>query len=557
MNFGDFRSSLIEIFLLSLAMVACKTEPNAPAELSLTAMQEHLARLSSDEFSGRKPFTAGEDNTVSYLAEQLKAMGLAPGNGESYYQEVPMVEIEARPADNMTIKSSAGRTWQIKGGEDYTIYTERLQPHLELNNSEVVFCGYGIVAPEYNKNDYAGIDLRGKTALVLVNDPGLGSEDSVYFKGNTMTYYGRWTYKFEEAARQGAEAVLIIHETTMAGYPFFVAASTWKSKRLNLKNNRNNEDKCAMEGWVTLDVAKKMMAEAGLDFAEQIKLAKTPDFKPVPMNLQVSTTLDNNFREDFSRNVIAIWPGSGKSEEYIIYSAHWDHLGVGLAVNGDSIYNGAMDNASGTAALLTIAKAFSAGKTTPKRSVVFLFVTAEEQGLLGSAYYADHPIYPTARTVANINLDGMNPNGLMKDLTITGYGHSQLDDLAREEASKQNRYILPDQEPEKGYFYRSDHFNFAKVGIPAIFASGGYDHAEKGKEYAMQKRNEFTSNHYHKPSDQFDPVNWDFSGMMQDAQLFLHLGWRLATSSLHPQWNATSEFKARRDEDLKKAGLKG
>lgn len=545
------------ITMILLVMSACKKEVNAPTEISLAVLQNHISQLASDEFAGRKPFTAGEEKTVQYLAEQLKGLGLAPGNGDSYFQDVPMVEIEARPAETMAVMSKSGESWNLKGGEDYTVYTERLQPRLELKQSEVVFCGYGIVAPEYGKNDYAGADLRGKTALVLVNDPGLGSEDSLYFKGNTMTYYGRWTYKFEEAARQGADAVLIIHETTMAGYPFFVAASSWKSKRLNLKNARNNEDKCAMQGWVTLDVAKKMMASAGLDFAEQIKQAKRPEFKPVPMNLQISTTLENNFREDMSRNVVALLPGSGAQEEYIIYSAHWDHLGVGVSVSGDSIYNGAMDNASGTATLLTIAKAFSEAKTKPSRSVVFLFVTAEEQGLLGSAYYADHPLFPTAHTVANINLDGMNPNGPMKDLTITGYGHSDMDDLAREEAQKQNRYILPDQEPEKGFFYRSDHFNFAKVGIPPIFASGGYDHAEKGKDYAMQKQKEFTANHYHKPSDQYDPIRWDFGGMMQDAHLFLQLGWRLATTDIRPQWKATSEFKARRDEDLKRAGLKG
>lgn len=547
------------ILLFSCGLfMGCKQNPPLPGELSSAALEQHVAQLASDEFAGRKPFTPGEEKTVNYLAEQLKAMGLAPGHGDSYFQDVPMVEIEAKPAEQMTIKAANGESWTLKGGEDYTIYTERLQPHLELKNSELVFCGYGVVAPEYNKNDYAGVDLRGKTALVLVNDPGLGHEDSTYFKGNTMTYYGRWTYKYEEAARQGAEAILIIHETTMAGYPFFVAASSWKSKRLNLKNAQNNEDKCAMEGWVTLDVAKKMMEVAGLDFAEQIKNAKKPSFKPVPMNLQVSTSLDNNFREDKSRNVVALLPGTTKSDEYIIYSAHWDHLGVGVAVNGDSIYNGAMDNASGTAALLTIAKAFSEAKSKPNRSVIFLFVTAEEQGLLGSAYYAEHPIFPTARTVANINLDGMNPNGPMKDLTITGFGHSDMDDLARREAEKQQRYILPDQEPEKGFFFRSDHFNFAKVGIPSIFASGGYDHAEKGKEYASQKQKEFTANHYHKPSDQYDPASWDFRGMVQDAELFLQLGWRLSTTpDLWPQWKPTSEFKSRRDEDLKKAGLKG
>ena len=536
-------------FLVLAALVACQTTQQ-PVTVESSDFDQYLSVLASDSLQGRKPFTKGEELTVDYLKNEMQGMGIEPGNGDSYYQKVPMVEITGHPAEEMKI-SGQGAAIDLQLDKDFVATTQREEEKITLNGSELVFCGYGIVAPEYGKNDYAGMDMHGKTALVLVNDPGFRQDDSVYFKGNTMTYYGRWTYKYEEGARQGADAVIIIHETNMAGYPWFVVQSGWSGARLGLQSTNKNADKCAIESWITLDAAKRIMEAAGLDFAQLIQNARKPDFKPQSLGMTVSTSLENTFKYDESRNVVGKITGSSHPDEYILYSAHWDHFGIGKVVDGDSIYNGALDNGSGTAGLLAIAKAFTKLPKAPDRSVIFLFVTGEEQGLLGSQYYAEHPIYPIPRTIADINMDGLNPNGPMKDLTITGLGQSDMDDIAKEEAAKQGRYILGEQEPEKGYFYRSDHFNFAKVGVPALFAQGGYDHAEKGKEYAMEKQKDYTANRYHKPQDEYDKTTWDLRGIKQDMQLFFNIGIRLADGQEMPQWKANSEFRAKREADLK------
>ena len=536
-------------FLVLAALVACQTTQQ-PVTVESSDFDQYLSVLASDSLQGRKPFTKGEELTVDYLKNEMQDMGIEPGNGDSYYQKVPMVEITGHPAEEMKI-SGQGAAIDLQLDKDFVATTQREEEKITLNGSELVFCGYGIVAPEYGKNDYAGMDMHGKTALVLVNDPGFRQDDSVYFKGNTMTYYGRWTYKYEEGARQGADAVIIIHETNMAGYPWFVVQSGWSGARLGLQSTNKNADKCAIESWITLDAAKRIMEAAGLDFAQLIQNARKPDFKPQSLGMTVSTSLENTFKYDESRNVVGKITGSSHPDEYILYSAHWDHFGIGKVVDGDSIYNGALDNGSGTAGLLAIAKAFTKLPKAPDRSVIFLFVTGEEQGLLGSQYYAEHPIYPIPRTIADINMDGLNPNGPMKDLTITGLGQSDMDDIAKEEAAKQGRYILGEQEPEKGYFYRSDHFNFAKVGVPALFAQGGYDHAEKGKEYAMEKQKDYTANRYHKPQDEYDKTTWDLRGIQQDMQLFFNIGIRLADGQEMPQWKANSEFRAKREADLK------
>ncbi|HPQ99679.1 MAG: M28 family peptidase [Lewinellaceae bacterium] len=536
-------------FLVLAALVACQTTQQ-PVTVESSDFDQYLSVLASDSLQGRKPFTKGEELTVDYLKNEMQDMGIEPGNGDSYYQKVPMVEITGHPAEEMKI-SGQGAAIDLQLDKDFVATTQREEEKITLNGSELVFCGYGIVAPEYGKNDYAGMDMHGKTALVLVNDPGFRQDDSVYFKGNTMTYYGRWTYKYEEGARQGADAVIIIHETNMAGYPWFVVQSGWSGARLGLQSTNKNADKCAIESWITLDAAKRIMEAAGLDFAQLIQNARKPDFKPQSLGMTVSTSLENTFKYDESRNVVGKITGSSHPDEYILYSAHWDHFGIGKVVDGDSIYNGALDNGSGTAGLLAIAKAFTKLPKAPDRSVIFLFVTGEEQGLLGSQYYAEHPIYPIPRTIADINMDGLNPNGPMKDLTITGLGQSDMDDIAKEEAVKQGRYILGEQEPEKGYFYRSDHFNFAKVGVPALFAQGGYDHAEKGKEYAMEKQKDYTANRYHKPQDEYDKATWDLRGIQQDMQLFFNIGIRLADGQEMPQWKANSEFRAKREADLK------
>lgn len=544
----------LAVIICSVCMIgsffSCQNEAaqGGSGEIAIdsTDINRHLKALASDEFLGRKPFTEGETTTINYLKSELEQMGLEPGNNGSYFQEVPLVEIAPTPDPTMKVTGPNG-SFDLKLREDYVIYTQQEQEKIEVIDAELVFCGYGIVAPEYGWNDYEGIDMTGKVAVVMVNDPGFQNEDqdSTFFKGNTMTYYGRWTYKYEEAARQGAAGVLIIHETNAAGYPWFVPASS-VNPRLNLQTENQGMDKCKIQGWITLTTASELFKASGKGtrFLEQ---ARTPGFKPIPLGLKVTTGLTNKLKRDVSQNVIAKITGTERPEEAIIYSTHWDHLGVGQVVAGDSIYNGAVDNASGTAAVLAIAKAFTQLSNKPERTVVFLFVTAEEQGLLGSEYYAQHPVFPVDKTVANINMDALNPNGPMKDLTVVGYGQSELDDYAREEAAKQDRYILPDQEPEKGFYFRSDHFNFAKVGIPALYASGGYDHIAQGKEYARGKADDYTANRYHQPSDEYRPELWSLEGVVQDAQLFFYIGKRLANEKTFPKWKEGSEFKGIRD----------
>lgn len=546
--------NLFFLLLATLLLGSCQVGSDASSaevpKVDSLAIAEYLTELSSDAFLGRKPLSSGEPVTTAYLQKALLDLGIAPGNRDSYFQDVPLVEITGTPAPTLQVKSPTG-TFELQSGTDYTILTTREQELVELRDAELVFCGYGIVAPEYDWNDYAGVDMKGKVAVVMVNDPGFATGDATLFKGKTMTYYGRWTYKYEEAARQGAEAVLIIHETNAAGYPWFVVAGGQGTGKLNLQTPNGNADQCAINGWLSLGAAAKLFQSSGLGNVGYFEKAQTPGFQPIPLGIRVSTTLQNTFRKDVSQNVIGLIKGSKTPDEYVIYSAHWDHLGVGSVVEGDSIYNGALDNASGTAAVLAIARAFAENPTPPERSVVFLFVTAEEQGLLGSAYYAANPIFPPDQSVANLNMDGMNPNGRMRDLTVTGYGQSDMDDVAAQLAGEQGRYILPDQEPEKGYFFRSDHFNFAKIGIPALFAKGGYDHWDKGKEYAMEKQEAFVAVRYHQPSDEFTADLWDLSGVVQDAQLYLNIGNKLANSDIFPEWKPGSEFKAARANRIK------
>lgn len=538
------------IFFLVLAIGLTNCEPSgtatATAEVSGEDIGQFIAALASDNFQGRKPFTAGETQTINYIKEEFEKMGIEPANGDSYFQEVPLVEITGNPASTMQVSGPAG-SLALNVGTDYVAYTQREQEEVTLDESELIFCGYGIVAPEYGWNDYEGLDMTGKTAVVLVNDPGFESEDSTFFKGKTMTYYGRWTYKYEEAARQGAAGILIVHQTAQAGYPWFVVQNGSGAAKLNLQTPDGNASKCAIQGWLTLSAAVEMFKTSGITDKKFFEIAGQKGFKPIPLGVTVSTSVQNTFRKDVSQNVIGMIKGSEKPDEYIIYSAHWDHLGIGRVVEGDSIYNGAVDNASGTGAVMGIAKAMAQMGSKPKRSVIFLLVTAEEQGLLGSEYYAANPIYAPQKTIANLNMDALNPNGRMKDVTITGKGQSELDELAEEEAAKQGRYILPNQEPEKGFFFRSDHFNFAKVGIPALYAAGGYDHWENGKAYAMQKQNEFTGKAYHQPSDEYNPASFNIEGIVQDAQLYLNIGLRLANEPLYPKWKEGSEFKAARE----------
>lgn len=528
--------------LFGFLFISCKENTNPSGTLSEETIRRHIINLSSDEFQGRKPFTAGEEKTLAYLQQEIEKIGLKPGNGSSFTQDVPMIEISGHPSETMEL--AGPKNVSLKLRDQYVAFTQRPVEEINLSGSELVFCGYGIVAPEYGWNDYEGLDMKGKTALVLVNDPGLGGEDSTFFKGNTMTYYGRWTYKYEEAARQGASAIMIIHETNMAGYPWAVVQGAGSGAKLNLKELGYTP--CELQGWISLDAAKEIFSTAGLDLRESMMAARKPGFKALPLPYKVSAGIKNDIRENVSKNVIAMIPGTDQKDEYIIFSAHWDHLGIGAVVDGDSIYNGARDNASGTATLLGIAEAMV--KSGPfKRSIVFLWVTAEEQGLLGSAYYAANPVFPPAKTVANLNIDGMASYGEMNDLSVIGFGQSELESYAARWAEKQNRYILPDQEPEKGYFFRSDHFNFAKIGIPALYAEGGFDHRTKGKEYAKEKSDEYRTTAYHLPNDEFEAHTFELGGIMQDAELYLNVASELGNNQDWPKWKPGSEFKAIRE----------
>ncbi len=533
----------ISVFLV---LAGCKPEvksENTLQTVNQATIAKHIEQLASDEFMGRMPFTEGERKTTKYLQAEFEKLGLSPGNGNSFFQEVPMIEITGTPSEKMKISGPKG-DFDLNYFDDFVALTLKPQEKVGLENSELVFVGYGIVASEYGWNDYQGMDMKGKTAVVLVNDPGFESQDSTLFKGNAMTYYGRWTYKYEEAGRQGAAGVIIIHETAPASYGWNVVQSSWSGAQLSLESNAPVAD---VQGWVTKEAADKLFEASPINNKNFHELAMQKDFKPTPMGLTVSMGITNKIKRDVSKNVVALLEGSTRKDETIIYSAHWDHLGIGHPVDGDSIYNGAVDNASGTACLLAIAEAFKKGKQ-PERSIVFLAVTAEEQGLLGSAYYAEHPIYPPKKTVAAINMDALASPGPMKDLTITGYGQSEMDEYATEAAKKQGRYLIPDPEPEKGYFFRSDHFNFAKIGIPSLYASGSYEDFKHGHEYVKKMNDEYRDKKYHQPQDEYDPITTELSGVQFDAQLMYLVGQKLANEDYFPKWYQNSEFRAAREQ---------
>lgn len=534
-----------------LLLVSCSNQSAADHEDGLAAfsadsLKAHVAVLASDSFMGRKPFTEGETRTIDYLQKQFAAVGLEPGNGSSYLQAVPMVNITTNAALLMQV-STPKRNFTIKAPDDYVLWTDKTDPVISLSQNELVFAGYGIVAPEYNWNDYAGIDVKGKVVMVMVNDPGFATGDSTLFKGKTMTYYGRWTYKFEEAARQGAKACLVIHNTAAASYPFSVVQNNFNTSRLQLDNRGKDTRNCDAVGWITEAKAKELLTTAGLD-TNLLANAKTRGAKPVATGLKLSTTMKVTATYNKSFNVIGKITGSKYPDQAIIYTAHWDHLGIGTPdEKGDSIYNGAYDNASGTAGLIEMARAFKSMKNKPEKTVIMLSVTGEEQGLLGSAYYAQNPVYPANKTVADINIDELNRFDKTNDIVVVGKGQSELEDYLKEEAEKMGRYIAFETHPEAGSYYRSDHFNFAKVGIPAIFLTNGIDVVGKGKEYGKQLEDEYNENHYHRPSDSFDAATWTMTGGIDDLKLLFQLGKKLAFTEKMPEWKAGSEFKAIRD----------
>ncbi len=510
------------------------------------SLARHIIVLASDSFEGRKPFTPGETKTVQYMATAFRSLGLTPGNGNSYLQDVPMVQISLS-ADSVMKFSSPKGSFTLQKLKDYVISTHNTDSLITLDKDELIFAGYGVVAPEYHWNDYAGINVKGKVVIVMVNDPGFGTTDSSLFKGREMTYYGRWTYKFEEASRQGAKACLIIHNTEAAAYPFSVVQNSWGSSNLYLDTRGNTEFHTALQGWISADAAKKILAAAGKDSSLLVS-ANNRGFKAISLKETVSTKVRVQATYNISQNVIAKITGTKRPDEYIIYTAHWDHLGIGAPdAKGDSIYNGALDNASGSAALLEMARAFKNLAEKPERTVIFLSVTGEEQGLLGSEFYARHPIYPLKTTVANLNMDVVNPHEKTKDVVVTGMGQNELEDYVANAVKIQGRYITPESHPEGGHYFRSDHFSFAKVGVPALDLSSGTDVAGKGKEYGLSLKQDYTSHHYHTPSDEYDS-SWTFAGGMEDMDLLFIIGKRLAFETSWPKWKAGSEFRLIREK---------
>ncbi|MBI3484747.1 MAG: M28 family peptidase [Acidobacteria bacterium] len=536
-SFRSKKSSAVAVFAVVCLLAVGLAAQNAPStpEAALKAISadnilNHIKKLASDEFEGRAPGSKGEELTVTYLTEQFRALGLAPGNPDgTYVQKVPLVEITADPAMKLEF-SGAAAGLAPKYQDDYVAWTKRVTASTAMD-AEMVFVGYGVQAPEFQWDDFKGVDVKGKVIVVLVNDPPV--PDAKVFGGKAMTYYGRWTYKFEKAAEKGAAGCLIIHETGPAD---------------------KNMGRAAVEGWMTWELAEKVFKAAGKDLAVLKQAAVSRDFKPVPLGLRAKLAITNTLRAVDSTNVVAKLAGSDAKlkNEYVIYCAHWDHFGIGPEVKGDKIYNGAVDNATGTAALLEMARAYKQLAVPPRRSVLFLSVTGEEQGLLGSAYYAKRPLYPLARTAAVVNMDAMNVLGKTSDIISVGLGSSTLDEIVIAEAKTQGRVVKPDAEPEKGFFYRSDHFPFAKEGVPAFDPGDGTEYIGKPAGWGMKVREKYTMEDYHKPSDDVR-ADWDLSGLVQDSQLYFMVGYRVANEPKMPEWKPGTEFKAKREASLKAA----
>ena len=513
---------------------------------------EHVKHLASDEFGGRGPGTPGEEKTVEYIKAQFARIGLQPGNGSDWFQTVPMVETtaDASTALNLTV---AGAPQVLKFGDDMVVGTRTGQAQVSIKDSGLVFVGYGVDAPEQKWNDYAGIDVKGKTVVMLVNDPGFHAKDGKLFDGKRMTYYGRWTYKFEEAARQGATAALIIHDTAGAGYGWSVVENSWSGAQYDLPAAEDPEPRLPLQGWITGEAAQDLFAQSGLSLEALRLAANKPGFKAVPLPASLTVTLESAVKTSESRNVLALLPGSERPDEAVVYMAHWDHLGTHVAADGSvQIFNGAIDNASGVAGILEIADAFARSGQAPKRSVLFAAVTLEESGLLGSKHYVAHPTFPMRNIAGVINIDAMSIIGRTRDIVVTGYGASELEDLLRPIAERQGRVLHGEGSVEKGFYFRSDHFNFAKAGVPALYASSGLDHVEKGEEYGLAIAQEYGANRYHKPGDVVDP-NWDLSGVVQDLEALYAVGRELADGAAWPNWYEGNPFRAVRDADRAKA----
>ena len=522
----------------------------APGDISEDTMREVTRVLASDAFEGRMPGSVGEEKTLAYLIERFEAAGLQPGNGDSWLQEVPLMEITG--ANHAPLTITGGKTpLSFSFAKDWVGVTFREEAKTSITGSEMVFVGYGINAPEKGWNDYAGLDVKGKTVIILVNDPDWQSAKlEGPFNGKAMTYYGRWTYKYEEAARQGAAGALIVHQTAPAAYGWNVVESSWTGPQAYAQRGENAPPLTQMNGWLTEDAARKLLTAAGQDLDALTKAAQAKGFKPVPLGMKLSTRFASDVRSFTSHNIIGILPGSEKPDEYVLHTAHWDHLGrCSPAPDGDDICNGAVDNATGTAALVALAEAHA--KAGPaRRSLVFLAVTAEESGLLGATYYAQNPVYPLAQTVGGVNMDAFQVAGPARDVTAVGLGKSQLDIFLETALKADGRTVTPDPKPENGYYYRSDHFAFAKLGVPMLYIDGGEDLIEGGREAGARVAADYTENRYHGPKDEFDEA-WDWSGVMADLQLYYRLGRMMAMSTSWPTWNEGDEFRAIREESCK------
>jgi Zn-dependent M28 family amino/carboxypeptidase len=554
--------SLVAVFLAAATSLFAVDELPLRLEPALEAITPdgilaHIKVLASDEFEGRAPGTKGEELSVKYISDQFKQIGLKPGNpGGAYTQEVPLAGIKSEPGMSFVI---GDKTVDLKYPEDFIASSARLQPEIKIDNSDVVFVGYGVVAPEYGWDDYKGVDVRGKTLLMLIGDPPIPDPkdpsklDEKMFKGKAMTYYGRWTYKYEIAAQKGAAAAVIIHQTESAGYPYSVVRTSWGKENYEIDSPNKNADAVEVRSWITLDAAKKLLAACGQDFDALKKSAITKEFRPAVLDAKANIDIKQQLRSFKSHNVIGKLEGSDPKlgDEYIIYTAHWDHLGRNHNLQGDQIYNGAIDNASGVASLIQLAAAFAKLNPPPKRSVLFIATTAEEAGLLGAKFYAQHPLYPLEKTLADINIDTINPWGKTRDIEDLSNNNSTLDDLLTAAVQRNGRVMKPNSQPEKGGFYRADHFEFSKRGVPSLYTGGGKDFIGKPADFGQQKKDDYTAHHYHQVSDEVNP-NWDLSGAVQDVQLLFEVGYQVANGDKFPEWKAESEFKSKRDAMLKK-----
>jgi Zn-dependent M28 family amino/carboxypeptidase len=527
--------------MLAGCTVAPKELPSS--EIDDTAYAEHVRVLASDDFQGRKPGTPGEDKTVAYLVERFRKLGLKPGNGSSFIQQVPLVEIAAAEDATLTASGRSGER-SLLYGKDMVIWSKRAQPLVQLQRSELVFVGYGIVAAEYAWNDYANIDVHGKTVLVLANDPGYASQDPTLFKGNSMSGYGRWAYKVEEAARQGAAGVLLIHDTDAMGFGWSALQATWRGAQFELASADGSAGRAAIEGWIQHDAARALFAAAGLDFSAQSTAAAHPGFKAVPMAIMVDAAIHNSIRPFNSANVIALLPGH-KGHDNVLYTAHWDSLGADKSATGHSIFNGAVDNATGVAGLLVLAQSFARTVPAPDRSIVFLATTAAEPDLLGSAYYVENPIFPLRQTAAVINVETLIDGGPTRDVSIVGFGNTDLEDIARADALLQGRETRPEPNPQQGRYFRSDSFSFAHRGLPVLYLQAGIDSAARGPVWGKAQIDDYFAHRYRQVSDQFF-ADWNVRGAVVDLTLYYQIGNRVAHSRHFPRWYPNSEFRAPR-----------